>query len=425
MSTDSEKPDIRFIHLADTHLGLNWPAIGRREKIQIPVYGKAFSSIIDTAIEQQVDFVIHAGDLVNQPRPPTAAWNRLLQELPRLKENGIPFIITVGSHDKPESYFDKAGGDVLQLLDTRLGLIKRVELDQQPFFSLKTAKGLTVTFYGLGDHRREQEQCLIELRKQMNRESDFNILIMHGSISSMPQMIGHAVKTETIDELLSQKFVDYIALGHYHKKWEHKDLHIYNPGSPEYTSFADAPTVSYSYDGSALKQEAYENPEHGYYIVEVKGEIIKARFETLTKRDVKNIEVRFNEATASQVTEGTKSAITQHMSESSIIRPILRGKLNSSASRSEIDLQEIFSLREKLLYLEYPLIDLNTTQVQLEAADGSDLQNLLHQYYKAKLGDHAEETTNIAIKLVETYTSKSKTTHQEALTIIDGWEHHD
>jgi len=118
-STSKTKPDFKFIHLADTHLGLNWPAIGRRENIQIQAYGKAFEAIVNAAIEQHVDFVIHAGDLVNRAHPPTSAWNRILQELPRLKQAGIPFIVTVGSHDRPESYFDRAGGDVLQILVSR------------------------------------------------------------------------------------------------------------------------------------------------------------------------------------------------------------------------------------------------------------------------------------------------------------------
>ena len=423
--TDQTKPDFTFIHMADTHLGLNWPAIGRYEKIQIPVYGKAFGAIVDAAIEKQVDFVIHAGDLVNRPRPPTAAWNRILQELPRLRKAGIPFVVTVGSHDKPESYFDRAGGDVLQLLDSRLDLAKRVDTDQNPFVNLRTRGGKKVAIYGLGDHGREQEESLQRLTKHMTQESDFSILVMHGSVSTISPMIGPTIKTEKISELLSKRYVDYVALGHNHKRWEHKDLHIYNPGSPEFTSFADAPTLDYVMEGSALKEETRKVAEHGYYFVEVRGEILDAQYHHMLTRDVKNVQIRFNNATPSQVVEGTKQAIIKNASSSSIVRPLLKGTLHPSTSRSELDIREILSLRERMLFLEYPMVDLGGSQVEIESVQGSDFRQLINQYFKSRLRKPAEEITEITVKLVQLYSQKSKTTDQEALSLIDGWNTND
>jgi len=107
LTSTKQIPDIQFIHLSDTHLGLNWPPIARKTEIQIPIYGRAFATIIEAAITNQVDFVVHGGDLVDRPRPPTAAWNRILEELPKLKKAGIPFFVTPGSHDKPESYLTR------------------------------------------------------------------------------------------------------------------------------------------------------------------------------------------------------------------------------------------------------------------------------------------------------------------------------
>ncbi|MGD0549262.1 MAG: metallophosphoesterase [Candidatus Bathyarchaeia archaeon] len=421
-STSRMKPDFKFIHLADTHLGLNWPAIGRRESIQISAYGKAFELIIDAAIERQVDFVIHAGDLVNRPHPPTAAWSRILLELPRLKQAGIPFIITVGSHDKSESYFDKAGGDVLQLLESRLSLARRVDTDQTPAVNIETRQGKRISVYGLGDHGREQEETLQELRKHMSGDADFSILLMHGTVSEMPRMVGPTVDTKTIGDLLSQRYVDYVALGHNHRRWEHKDLQIFNPGSPEVISFADAPTITYSYDGTKLTEEQREPIEHGYYLVEVTGEIINAQFQTLPTRDVRNIQVRFDDATAPGVVEGAKMAISQNISNSGIIRPVLKGTLHPSTSRTDINVPEIMSLREKLLFLDYPLLDFNMPQVQLEIAEGSDIAQPLNQYFKSTLAQNAEKATRIATKLIELYARKTKTTHQEALSEIDGWQ---
>jgi DNA repair exonuclease SbcCD nuclease subunit len=423
-STSDPKPDFEFIHLADTHLGLNWPAIGRRENIQIQAYGRAFEAIVDAAIERRVDFVIHAGDLVNRPHPPTSAWSRILVELPKLKQAGIPFIITVGSHDRPESYFDRAGGDVLQILDARLGLAKRVDTDQNPRVNIDTKGGKRISIYGLGDHGREQEKHLEELRKQMTGDADFSILLMHGTITDMPQTVGATIETKIASDLLSQRYVDYIALGHNHRRWEHKNLQIYNPGSPEVVSFADAATVTYTYDGTKLTEEQPESVEHGYYLVQVTGEIVNAQFQVLPTRDVKNIQVRFDNATAPCVVQGAKLAISEHISSSGIIRPVFKGTLHLSTSRGDIDVPQIMALKEKLLFLDYPLLDFKP-EVQVEAGEGSDIPQLLNHYFKSTLGEKTEETTGIAMKLVELYARKSKTTHQEALSTIDEWQPND
>jgi DNA repair exonuclease SbcCD nuclease subunit len=418
----SPRPDLKFIHLADTHLGLNWPAIGRQEHIQIPVYGRAFATVVDAALAHQVDFVVHGGDLVDRPRPPTAAWNRVLQELPKLKNAGIPFIVTPGSHDKPQSYFDKAGGDILEILDKRLGLAKRVDAGGEPV-RFEAGSGKKVVIYGLGEYESDQETDLQRLEEAMREGPEFKIVIMHGSVSSMPNLVGPTTKSETINELLSRGLVDYVALGHNHKRWEHQQMHIYNPGSPEITSFADAATVSYTLsDGGTLLEDSRETVQHGYYLVELNGEIINARFIPLQTRDVKNIQIHFNGAKASQVIETAKEAIFKHLSQESIIRLIFTGTLHPSASRTEIDLREILSLKEKLLYLDYPLMNFEQDANRLQYTQTSDLNSILEQYFTSVVGDSGHETAKIAIKILQVYEKKTKMAQQEALDIVDQWK---
>ena len=423
MTSTEQKPDLKFIHLADTHLGLNWPPIGRQDRIQIQVYGRAFASIVDAALEKEVDFVVHGGDLVDRPRPSTAAWNRLLEQLPRLKNAGIPFIVTPGSHDRPESYFDKAGGDVLEILDKRASLVKRIDADREPVYSFTTKSGKTVTVYGLGDHGSEQEQLLQSLKAKMTTQSGFRILLMHGSVSNMPTMAGPTVKADLMSDLLTQGFVDYVALGHNHKRWEHKDLQIYNPGSPEYTSFADAPTISYELNDTTLEEKSRNDLQRGYYLVEITGEIANAKFQALQARDVRNVEIHFNGATPSQVSEATKNAVARNASASAIVRPILRGSLHPSTSRSDIDIKETMSLRDKFLYLDYPLIHFVGTETE-QTTEEADIHQLLKQHFTKRLGK-PEDATNIAVRLLTIYSKKTKTSNQEALNVTDEWNPND
>jgi DNA repair exonuclease SbcCD nuclease subunit len=422
LTSTEAKADIQFIHFADTHLGLNWPPIGRREHIQIPVYGRAFASVVEAALALRVDFVIHGGDLVDRPRPPTVAWSRLLEELPKLKDASIPFIVTPGSHDKPESYFDRAGGDILGILDKKLGLVKRVDSDTEPV-RLETKTGRKVIIYGLGDHGSDQQLHLEKLKGIMREGPEFKILIIHGSVTNMPNLVGPAVKSETIKELLSQGLVDYVALGHNHKRWDHRQMEIYNPGSPEYTSFADATTVRYncSEDGT-LQEDSREDGQRGYYYVEVIGEIINPRFIPLPTREVKNVQVNYVNAKASQVTEAAKEAIAKNLSRRSIIRPVFTGTLHPSTSRTEIDLREILAMREGTLYLDFPLMNFDQTGGQFQFTDTADLNVILQNYFATVSPNSAQQLTDLATKLLRVYEKKTKTSSEQALQIVDEWK---
>jgi DNA repair exonuclease SbcCD nuclease subunit len=379
-----------------------------------------FASITDAALKHEVDFVIHGGDLVDCPRPSTAALNRLLEQLPRLRDAGIPFIVTPGSHDRPESYFDKAGGDLLEILDKRVGLAKRVDTDHEPVFHFTTKSGRKVTVYGMGDHGSEQEQALQTLTAKMKDQSDFKVLLMHGSVSNMPTIAGPTVKVDVVGDLLNRGLVDYVALGHNHKRWEHRDLHIFNPGSPEYTSFADASTITYEFDGGPLQEKTRDDHQRGYYLVEVSGEIVNANFQSLQVRDVRNVEIQFNGATSLQVSEATKAAVAKNASASTILRPVLKGSLHPSTSRSDIDIREVLALREKFLYLDYPLMNFSGIETELNVGEEANIQDLLNQYFKAHL-EKIKAATNIASKLLTAYSRKTKTSQEEALSIIDKW----
>jgi exonuclease SbcD len=95
---------MRFIHMADTHLGYSAynridPETGRNQR-EMDIEN-AFRQAVDIVLEKKPDFVIHAGDLFHTVRPTNRALSFAMEEISRITEEGIPFIIIAGNHSNP------------------------------------------------------------------------------------------------------------------------------------------------------------------------------------------------------------------------------------------------------------------------------------------------------------------------------------
>lgn len=99
----------RILHLADTHIGADLP---RRPRLPGPRRGDDFIAsyrrVLDRARAENVDLVIHAGDLYDTPAPTNAAIMAAVIPLRELAADGIPVLIVPGNHERcllPESPF--------------------------------------------------------------------------------------------------------------------------------------------------------------------------------------------------------------------------------------------------------------------------------------------------------------------------------
>jgi DNA repair exonuclease SbcCD nuclease subunit len=94
---------VRFVHAADLHLGSPLEAAGAeseelREQLRDATY-TAFRRIIDLTIEEEVDFLLLAGDLYDQKNRSVRANEFLAEQFNRLDEPGIPVYVIYGNHD--------------------------------------------------------------------------------------------------------------------------------------------------------------------------------------------------------------------------------------------------------------------------------------------------------------------------------------
>jgi len=106
----------RILHVSDTHLGKRQYGSDIRKED----FAKAFEQAIDVAVENDVDAVIHTGDLFDDPVPSLPTVMRAADALRPLEDREIPFYGIVGNHERKN---DEQWLDLLKRTSaaTRLG----------------------------------------------------------------------------------------------------------------------------------------------------------------------------------------------------------------------------------------------------------------------------------------------------------------
>ncbi|WP_331236359.1 DNA double-strand break repair protein Mre11 [Natronorarus salvus] len=215
----------RVIHTGDTHIGYRQY---HREERRADFLA-AFERVIDDAIDEDVDAVVHAGDLFHDRRPDLVDLLGTLDALRTLEGAGIPFLAIVGNHEGTRS-------DQWLDLYERLGLATRLD-------ACGTVVG-EVSFYGL-DHVPESQREELSYEFEPT-ESEFAVLVSHGLF----EPFAHA--NWDTEELLSRSTVEFDALllG---------DNHV--PGQQR----VDETWVTYP--GSTERASASEEDDRGYNLV--------------------------------------------------------------------------------------------------------------------------------------------------------------
>ncbi|MFB6113020.1 MAG: DNA double-strand break repair protein Mre11 [Halodesulfurarchaeum sp.] len=217
---------VRVIHTGDTHVG--YRQYHSRERRQD--FLEAFESVVEDAIEMEVDAVLHAGDLFHDRRPDLQDLLGTISILEPLRDADIPFLAIVGNHE------DTRRGQWLDLFE-RLDLA--THLDDSPERIGNTA------FYGL-DYVPESKRGDLEYRFEPT-DTEYAALLGHGLFSPFPH------GDWDLHELLEQSTVDFdaVLLGDDH--------------TPDVRQIED---TWVTYCGSTERTSASEREARGYNIVE-------------------------------------------------------------------------------------------------------------------------------------------------------------
>jgi DNA repair exonuclease SbcCD nuclease subunit/predicted GIY-YIG superfamily endonuclease len=92
---------LRILHTADSHIGADWPDRPRTDRARRGDDILAnYQRVLTAAVQQQVDLVLHAGDLFDRPNPGARLLTAAAEPLLKAAVAGIPVVIVPGNHER-------------------------------------------------------------------------------------------------------------------------------------------------------------------------------------------------------------------------------------------------------------------------------------------------------------------------------------
>ncbi|HEX8069487.1 MAG TPA: exonuclease SbcCD subunit D [Pyrinomonadaceae bacterium] len=248
---------MKFLHIADVHLGCRRYNLDERVKD----FARAWLDVLHNyALTPRVDFVLIAGDFFNARKVEPEAMNHAMAGLRLLREAGIPVVAIEGNHDQKDAVSayswmrSLARWGYLILLEPahdEAGQLALVPWDEEAragsYVDIAGARIFGTHWYGTSTNAAVP--LLVEALRRAHGDGLFNILLLHTDVEGQlnrPNI--PALSLARMKEL--QGLVDYLALGHTHKRFE-IDGWAFNPGSLE-----------------AVSIDEYKE-ERGVYLIEV------------------------------------------------------------------------------------------------------------------------------------------------------------
>ncbi|MBN1175271.1 DNA repair exonuclease [Candidatus Woesearchaeota archaeon] len=314
---------MRFIHVADCHLD------GFREEKLSKLGFQNFIYIIDKCIEEDIDFLIIAGDLFNSALPRIDVLKQTIAQLRRLQHNEIPVYFIPGSHD-----FSPQGRSMLEIIELA-GLghnVMKGEVDEEGklHLNLTIDKKTSCQLVGIqGKKGMLDKKYYEQLAPITIDKSKPSVFLFHTSITQLkPKELD---KMESYDATLLPPNFDYYAGGHVHITEE-----ITHPTNPKAHITYPGPTFPNSFS-------ELEKLKEGYYILydnENGSEVPWKRVSIPSKR-VLSLNFDANNLTPHQVEENLLSEIEKLEVSNSIVLLRFVGTLIEGKT-TDIDFKNIF-----------------------------------------------------------------------------------
>jgi exonuclease SbcD len=199
----------RFVHAADLHI--DSPFRGLRdvdkrvgERLRESTF-EAFLNLIALCIDEQVDFLVIAGDIYDGADRSVRAQLRFRDGMRQLSEAGIAVYIVHGNHDPLDGWLSSVTWPENVHIFGPEPEWKNVELNGEPIAAIQ----------GVSFPTREVRENLVAKFSTPPDDSLFTIGLLHSNVGGNPNHDNYAPCT--IDDL-KLTGLDYWALGHVHTR---------------------------------------------------------------------------------------------------------------------------------------------------------------------------------------------------------------
>ena len=230
---------IRFIHCADIHLGSPFTGLQQKNSTiafqAIEATKKAFLTLINTAIEYHVDFVLISGDIFDSSHQHIQEKIFLKEQFQRLAQAGIYTFLIHGNHDYG-GFTEDWNNDWVKVFKEEVS----TEI-------LKTSSGESVAISGFSYDTRWITESMAMHFPLRNSLVDYHLGMYHGQTRTASDSSTAYAPFKVSD--LEKLHYDYWALGHIHRAM---DLDSYG---------------KIAYSGTIQGRNFKEIGEKGFYLI--------------------------------------------------------------------------------------------------------------------------------------------------------------
>ncbi|MCX5883706.1 MAG: DNA repair exonuclease [Deltaproteobacteria bacterium] len=196
---------IRFIHAADAHIDSPLKGLEMHDGAPVDVLRgatrRAFENLIQLAIDENIDFLVIAGDLYDGDWKDYSSGLFFRRQMACLCDKGIPVYLIAGNHD------------AASVISRKLSLPKNVHVFSTRLTESREVAGHPMVIHGRGFSNRAVPENLV-LDYPAAVPGKFNMGLLHTSLTGRP---GHDTYAPCSETDLRQKGYGYWALGHIHQ----------------------------------------------------------------------------------------------------------------------------------------------------------------------------------------------------------------
>ncbi len=216
----------RFVHAADLHIDSPFRGlrdVDRRvgERLRQSTF-EAFANLVNLCIDEQVDFLVIAGDIYDGADRSVRAQLRFRDGMRRLSEAGVAVYIVHGNHDPLDGWLSAVTWPEGVHVFGPEPEWKTVELNGEPIAAIQ----------GVSFPTREVRENLVARFETPDADSPFTIGLLHCNVGGNPDHDNYAPCT--LDDL-KLTALDYWALGHVHTRQtlRRQNPAVVYPGNPQ------------------------------------------------------------------------------------------------------------------------------------------------------------------------------------------------